>query len=143
MASAPLFAISAGSESTSNVNCRTLCPWLSALSRRDAILSNESRRAARLASLDRDLPSRDSVACEANRREPGARALGIEWVELMETGFSLEEEVRDMLVEQLIRLREWMLREYGPGSYDIERLDGLVGELKAVQFGGDLEVFVG
>jgi|SRR4051812_12746938 hypothetical protein len=74
---------------------------------------------------------------------PGARSLNLELVELMETGFPLDTTNHTELIGELTRLRQWMLEQYGPDSYDLARLARLLDELKALQFGGDLEVFVG
>jgi hypothetical protein len=74
---------------------------------------------------------------------PGARALNLELVELMQTGFPVGEANRTELVEELTRLRDWMLQHYGADTSELMRLDGLLEELTALVFGGDLEVFVG
>jgi hypothetical protein len=74
---------------------------------------------------------------------PGARELDLELVALMETGFPVDGTNRSELVGELTRLRPWMLQQYGTDSYDVVRLDGLLEELKAMEFGDDLEVFVG
>src|SRR5262249_16151812 len=63
---------------------------------------------------------------------PGAQELGLEWVELMETGFDVTNENRQEVVEELCRLREWMERSHY--TLEIERLDQLVAEVKAIHF---------
>lgn len=74
---------------------------------------------------------------------PGAAKLGLDWVALMETGFDVTSENRDELVAQLAKLRNWMVGELGAGSYEIERLDGLVAALRTVEFRQGVTVFLG
>jgi hypothetical protein len=74
---------------------------------------------------------------------PGAAQLGLEWVELMETGLDVTPENRDELLAELGQLRAWMVGALGDGSYELERLDRLVEVLKAVEFADGISVFLG
>lgn len=73
----------------------------------------------------------------------GATALGLEWIERMETGFDVTVDNRDDVVDELARLRAWMVGELGAGSYDVERLNRLVEELRALRFGPGGRAFLG
>lgn len=72
---------------------------------------------------------------------PGAQELGLEWVDLMETGFDLTIGNREDVLEELIRLREWMNRR--GDTYELERLDRLVAEVRAVRFENGATAFIG
>jgi hypothetical protein len=73
---------------------------------------------------------------------PGARQLGLGWVELMETGFDVTSENRDALVDELQRLRRWMVTQPSH-AYDVERLDRLVAELRQLRFAPNIRAFIG
>jgi hypothetical protein len=74
---------------------------------------------------------------------PGAEHLGLELVTLMATGFDVTIDVRDELLDELERLRAWMATSHGEDSYDLQRLDTLISELRAVQYTPGTEVFLG
>jgi hypothetical protein len=74
---------------------------------------------------------------------PGARKLGLDWVEQMETGFDVTAANRDALVAQLAKLRAWMIGELGAEAYEIERLDRLDEALRALHFSPGLSAFLG
>ena len=71
----------------------------------------------------------------------GATELGLEWVASMETGIDVTEENLGEVVEELGRLRGWM--NLRGETYDIERLDRLVAELRALRFDDGATAFVG
>ncbi|MDB4965520.1 MAG: hypothetical protein JWN44_1209 [Myxococcales bacterium] len=73
----------------------------------------------------------------------GARSLDLPLVASMETGCRVDVDNRNQLIDELSALRNWMQQEFGAASYDIERLDRLVDELRLVEFAPGLEVFVG
>ena len=69
---------------------------------------------------------------------PGALALGLDWVDLMETGYSVTDENRVDVVRELEMLRNWMKDEL-----EIKRLDRLVVELRDLQFEKGATAFLG
>jgi hypothetical protein len=69
---------------------------------------------------------------------PGAAELGLEWIDLMETGFVITAENRDEVVAELGRLRGRM-----SDPNEIERLDRLVRELSALRFDLGATAFIG
>jgi hypothetical protein len=71
----------------------------------------------------------------------GAKELGLEWIELMETGFDVTPENRADVLEELGRLREWMERR--GDSYELGRLERLVAELVAIRFELGATAFIG
>ena len=71
----------------------------------------------------------------------GAQELGLEWIDLMETGLDVTSENCNDVLEELRRLREWM--ELRGEIYELERLDRLVAELGAIRFEDGATVFVG
>ena len=72
---------------------------------------------------------------------PGAQELGLEWVDLMETGIDVTSENRNEVLKELRSLREWMQRR--GEAYELERLDRLVAELGAIRFEDGASAFVG
>jgi len=71
----------------------------------------------------------------------GAQELGLEWVDLMETGFDVTDQNRKGVLEELCRLREWMERR--GDTYELERLDRLVAEVEAIRFEVGAAAFLG
>jgi hypothetical protein len=74
---------------------------------------------------------------------PGAAQLGLEWIERMETGFDVTVDNRDAVVDELTRLRMWMVGALGGDSYDVERRDRLVDALRGPRFGDGRCAFLG
>ena len=72
---------------------------------------------------------------------PGAAALGLEWVDLMETGFDVTRENQRAVIEELERLRAWMMER--DEAHEIGRLERLLAELRALQFEPGATAFVG
>lgn len=72
---------------------------------------------------------------------PAASALGLPWVELMETGFDVTPDNRAEVIDQLTRLRRWMTAR--GELHEIERLDRLVAELHALRFERGATAFLG
>lgn len=72
---------------------------------------------------------------------PGARELGLEWVDLMETGFDVTTENRASVLDELTRIREWMQRR--GDVYQLERLNRLIAEVDALQFDAGATAFIG
>jgi hypothetical protein len=72
---------------------------------------------------------------------PGAQELGLEWVDLMETGFDVTSDNRKDVLEELCRLREWMERR--GDTHELERLDRLVAEVGAIRFEAGATAFIG
>ena len=72
---------------------------------------------------------------------PGASELGLEWVELMETGFDVTTENQSAVLEELGRLREWMVNR--DEAHAIERLDRLVAELRSLRLDDGATAFLG
>ena len=72
---------------------------------------------------------------------PGATELGLEWVDLMETGFDVTEENQRAVVDELGRLREWLNAR--SEAHEIERLDRLVAELRVLRFNDGATAFLG
>jgi hypothetical protein len=61
----------------------------------------------------------------------------------METGFDITSENRDAVVEELAKLRAWMVTRLGPSAFEIGRLDGLVNELTELRFDVEATAFLG
>lgn len=72
---------------------------------------------------------------------PGASELGLEWVELMETGFDVTTENQSAVADELGRLREWMVGR--DEAHEIERLDRLVAELRSLCLDDGASAFLG
>lgn len=72
---------------------------------------------------------------------PGASELGLEWVELMETGFDVDLENQSAVVGELGRLREWMSTRNE--AHEMERLDRLVAELRSLRLEDGATAFLG
>jgi len=72
---------------------------------------------------------------------PGAQELGLEWVDLMETGFDVTNENRMDVLSELRRLRGWMERR--GDTLELERLDQLVTEVEAIRFETGATAFIG
>lgn len=72
---------------------------------------------------------------------PGAQALDLEWIDLMETGFDVTSENRKEVLDELGRLREWMERR--GDTHELERLDRLVAEVSAIRFEAGATAFIG
>lgn len=72
---------------------------------------------------------------------PGAQELGLEWIDLMETGFDVTNENRKDVLEELRRLRAWM--QPRGETCELERLDRLVAEVEAIRFDAGAIAFVG
>lgn len=72
---------------------------------------------------------------------PGAHDLRLEWVDLMETGFDITKDNQRAVVEELGRLREWLNSR--SESYEVERLDRLVAELRVLRFDSGATAFLG
>lgn len=68
---------------------------------------------------------------------------GLAWIERTETGFDVTVDNRDAVIDELARLRAWMVVELGARSYDVERLGRLVDELRALRFEPGVRAFVG
>ena len=72
---------------------------------------------------------------------PGAIELGLEWVDLIETGFDVTEENQRAVIDELGRLREWLNAR--SEAHEIERLDRLVAELRVLRLHGGATAFLG
>lgn len=72
---------------------------------------------------------------------PGAKELGLEWVDLMETGFDVTTDNRQEVLDELGRLREWM--EQRGDRPELGRLDQLVAEVEALRFEVGATAFIG
>jgi len=68
---------------------------------------------------------------------PSAIALGLAWVPLAETGFDVTSDNRTAVVVELEQLRACL------PAYDVERLDRLVAELRALRFDAGATAFLG
>ena len=73
--------------------------------------------------------------------QAGARALGLEWVELMQTGVDITAENRPAIVDELNKLGVWF-EEHGH-SYERVRLTTLLGEIEALRFEDVSRAWVG
>jgi hypothetical protein len=71
---------------------------------------------------------------------PGASALELDWVGMMETGFDVTDENRDELIQQLEKLRGWMTISH---SAEVDRLDQLLAELRGLRFDLGASAFLG
>lgn len=72
---------------------------------------------------------------------PGAQELGLEWVDLMETGFDVTSDNREEVLNELGSLRVWM--EQRGDAHELERLDRLVAEVGAIRFDTGATAFLG
>lgn len=84
------------------------------------------------------------IAAEAifrSRWLPGVHELGLEWVELMATGFDVTSENHREILEELLRLREWMAQ--GGDTLELERLDRLATEMRNIRFEVGATAFIG
>src|SRR5689334_8345379 len=72
---------------------------------------------------------------------PSAQELGLEWVDLMETGFDVTSDNRAEVLNELASLRVWM--EQRGEVHELERLDRLVSEVRAIQFETGATAFIG
>ncbi|MEJ7602276.1 MAG: hypothetical protein WKG01_30545 [Kofleriaceae bacterium] len=61
---------------------------------------------------------------------PGASGLGLQWVDLMETGFEVTPDNHADTLDELTRLREWLTAR--DEAHEIERLDRLLAELRSL-----------
>ena len=74
---------------------------------------------------------------------PGIVALGLAWGELMQTGIDIVPENRHAVIDELGRLRHWMVASHGTGAYEIVRLDLLLEGLAAIDFAAGETAFLG
>ena len=74
---------------------------------------------------------------------PGIAALGLEWGELMQTGFVVTFDNRRQVMDELGRLRAWMIASYGADAYELTRLDALLESLAAIDFDAGATAFLG
>lgn len=72
---------------------------------------------------------------------PLAHELGLEWIDLMETGFDVTKENRKEVLDELSRLRERM--ERNGDTHELERLDRLLAEVGAIRFDAGATAFIG
>lgn len=73
--------------------------------------------------------------------QTGARELGLDWVELMQTGIEITSENRTEIVRQLKRLGVWF--DEHCHTYENVRLRTLVGEIERLQFDDVIRAWVG
>lgn len=73
--------------------------------------------------------------------QTGARALGLDWVELMQTGVEITSENRAEVGQQLKRLGVWFA-DHGH-TYENVRLGTLLGEIEGLQFDNVIRAWVG
>ena len=72
---------------------------------------------------------------------PGVQQLGLEWVDLMETGFDVTSDNCREVLNELGSLRVWM--EQHGDTHELERLDRLVAEVGAIRFETGATAFIG
>jgi|ERR1041384_3194030 hypothetical protein len=80
-------------------------------------------------------------AISKSRWLPGAKELGLEWVDLMETGFDVTTANRQDVLDELGRLREWMAQR--GDRPELGRLDQLIAEVEALRFEVGATAFIG
>jgi hypothetical protein len=77
--------------------------------------------------------------------QPGCTALHLQWVPLFQTGLPLKQEDIALVIEELVRLKQWLSchMENGMPQAVVERIDQLMQALQKVQGDAQVAMYIG
>jgi len=77
--------------------------------------------------------------------QPGCAALHLQWIPLFQTGLPLKQEDISLVIEELVRLKQWLLcrMETGVPQAVVGRIDQLLRALQNVQGDAQVAVYIG
>ena len=77
--------------------------------------------------------------------QPGCAALHLQWIPLFQTGLPLKQEDISLVIEELVRLKQWLSchMENGVPQAVVGRIDQLMQALQNVQGDTQVAVYIG